>query len=121
MQIIHNSKVMNNHRRKLRRTQTKEEDLLWQRLRNRRLNNLKFTRQHSILGYIADFYCAEKRLVVELDGSHHYSQVGVEYDKVRSKIFEAVNVKVLRFKNEEIKNDIKSVLERILEVAISLS
>ena len=121
MQIIHNSKVMINHRRELRRSQTKEEGILWQRLRNRQLNNLKFTRQHSIVGYVADFYCAEKRIVVELDGIHHYSESGLEYDRIRSKIFEAVNIRVLRFKNEVIANDIKSVLERILEVSCSLS
>ncbi len=120
MQIIHNAKGMLNHRRSLRRSQTNEENILWQKLRNRQLNNLKFTRQHSIVGYVADFYCAEKRLVIEIDGGQHYSNEGLEYDNVRTKIFDAVNIKVLRFTNSQIRESLNFVLGEIVE-ASSLS
>ena len=55
----------------LRKNQTKAESFLWELLRRKQLNNLKFRRQHPIGDYIADFYCPEKNLVIELDGSIH--------------------------------------------------
>ena len=57
--------------RKLRQSSTDAEKLLWQTLRNRRLNGLKFRRQHPIDTYIADFCCLEKRLIIEVDGDYH--------------------------------------------------
>ena len=97
--------------RELRRNQTPEEDILWKYLRNRRLNKYKFLRQHPIIydkhslppGFIVvDFYCAEKQLIVELDGSIHDFQK--ERDQLRDFIAINEGYKVLRIKNEEIKN-----------------
>ena len=107
--------------RELRKKQTPEEKLLWEELRNRRLNGLKFLRQHPIiyendphkglLFFIADFYCAEKRLVIELDGKIHDFQK--EYDANRDFILKQLNLRVLRIKNEELK-DMKEVKRKIL-------
>ena len=108
--------------RELRKNQTPAEKLLWANLRNRRLAGHKFLRQHPIayLGYnnyhryfIVDFYCAEKKLVIELDGKIHDFQK--EYDENREAILTDLGLKVIRFKNEELE-DIRNVLDKIKEV-----
>jgi very-short-patch-repair endonuclease len=104
--------------RNLRKDQTKEEELLWCNLRNRKFYNLKFNRQHPISYFdsnskrffIADFYCAEKSLVIELDGKIHSFQKS--YDKFRDEILNKKGIKVLHIKNEEI-IDIPLVLKKI--------
>ena len=68
---VHNKKSLEEIRRALRQKSTKAEDFLWQEIRNKKLNQLKFKRQHSIGNYIVDFYCASKRLVIEVDGKVH--------------------------------------------------
>jgi len=97
--------------RELRKNQTKAEGMLWQRLRNRKLDGYKFLRQHPIVHggfinklyfFIADFYCAEKELVIELDGKIHENQK--KYDEQRDLILKEKNLTTLRFKNEELKN-----------------
>ena len=103
--------------RELRQESTEAEKLLWKELRNRKLNGLKFRRQHPLDKFIADFYCNEKKLVVELDGSIHDGKINKDYDKSRTAMLEGLNVIVLRFKNEEGINNIKDVLNRIREVA----
>ncbi|NQU86855.1 MAG: endonuclease domain-containing protein [Mariniphaga sp.] len=107
--------------RDLRQNMTPEEKLLWKNLRNKRFKGLKFLRQHPIiyevinnrrLFFIADFYCAEKKLVIELDGKIHDFQK--DYDQRRDEILNNMNLKVLRIKNEELK-DIGEVLNKILQ------
>lgn len=99
--------------RKLRKEQTTAEKLLWDCLRARRLNGLKFRRQHPLGRYIADFYCAERRLVVELEGKVHDIKDQQEYDKIRRETIEAMGLTVLRFKNEEVLENIERVLAHI--------
>jgi len=105
--------------RELRKNQTPSEKLLWANLRNRKLKGFKFLRQHPVayMGYnsqpqyfIPDFYCAEKKLVVELDGKIHDFQK--EYDQNRDAILEELGLRVVRFKNEEM-DDMMVVLEKI--------
>lgn len=95
--------------RELRQNQTPQEQKLWQHLRNRKLSGLKFLRQHPIVyggterrpeSFIADFYCAERRLVIEVDGKIHNFQK--EYDQDREGILKGLGLRVLRFKNEEL-------------------
>jgi very-short-patch-repair endonuclease len=100
--------------RRLRRKQTKAEALLWECLRRKRLNGLKFRRQHPLGRYIADFYCPEVRLIIELDGTVHNLKDQKEYDELRKEVIEVHRVRVLRIRNEEIEKDIESVLKRIL-------
>ncbi len=109
-----------NRARELRKTMTKAESLLWQKLRNRKFLNLKFLRQHPIIYqvidnepryFIADFYCAEKMLVVEVDGDIHEFQK--EKDMHREDILRSLNLKIIRIKNEEVSEDFQKVLERI--------
>ncbi|MFA5928026.1 MAG: endonuclease domain-containing protein, partial [Candidatus Margulisiibacteriota bacterium] len=105
--------------RSLRRNQTPSEALLWQALRNRKLENKKFLRQYPISFdwyeqkrlFIADFYCAEKRLVIEVDGKIHDDQK--DYDDLRTWIINKLAMKVVRYKNEDIDNDLEKVLDDI--------
>jgi very-short-patch-repair endonuclease len=105
--------------RELRRNQTEAEGILWVELRNRKLNGHKFLRQAPLFYFdygkrrylfIADFYCAEKKLVIELDGKIH--EHTKEYDLNREAVLKERELKVLRFKNEELSN-IKTVIETI--------
>jgi very-short-patch-repair endonuclease len=87
----------------LRRNATSEERTVWRWLRDRRLCGLKFRRQHAILNYIADFYCAELKLVIEIDGSGH-EQVGQDlYDIRRSCDLSTRGVTVIRITNDTVR------------------
>lgn len=103
--------------RQLRRDATEAEQALWERLRDRQLSGLKIRRQHRIGKYIVDFYCAAARLVIELEGSIHDTPEQKEYDKVRFEELRSRGLKILRFRNAEVLNNMESVLNQILNVA----
>src|SRR3989344_2675303 len=109
MTTIYNILKLKGRRVDLRNNQTPQEILLWLRLRREQLG-FKFRRQHSIGGYIADFYCPIKKLVIEIDGSQHFEKESKEYDNVRSNYFEGLVIKVLRFTNVEINTNINNVV-----------
>jgi len=98
----------------LRKSMTEAEKILWKQLRNNKLNGLKFRRQHPLDIFIADFYCHRKKLIIELDGGIHDSPEQKEYDEGRTFELEEKGFKILRFRNEDIINDLGSVLEIIL-------
>lgn len=97
----------------LRKRQTETEKKLWPYLRNRRLNGYKFRKQHPIWIFIADFYCHEAKLVIELDGEIHNKIDTKEHDINRSVEIEKFEIKVLRFKNAEIEQNLENVLQII--------
>jgi very-short-patch-repair endonuclease len=97
--------------RKMRKEPTDSENVLWQELRGHKLNRLKFRRQHSIDKFVVDFYCREKKLIIEVDGDVHDFQK--ENDIIRQEFLEEIGYAVLRIKNEDIINDLKKVLEKI--------
>jgi len=99
-----------NHARELRQGGTDAEQKLWQRLRAAQLSGLKFRRQHPFPPYIVDFYCDAKKLVVELDGSQHNDEV----DRVRTSFLESQGLKVLRYWDNEVLQQVDAVLEAIL-------
>jgi very-short-patch-repair endonuclease len=105
--------------RKLRKEMTEEEKLLWKYLRNRNLKGLKFLRQHPLIYdeinnqskyFIPDFYCAEKKLIIEIDGKIH--DFHMDYDKNRDEILTTMGMKILRIKNKEVGN-VSEVLKKI--------
>ncbi len=106
--------------RSLRRSSTPQEARLWARLRNRGLAGLKLHRQHPLLGYIADFYCAERGLVVELDGAVHLEAEQTGYDEHRNAWMQARDLTVLRLANDELEADFNSALVRIRDTALAL-
>jgi adenine-specific DNA methylase/very-short-patch-repair endonuclease len=97
--------------RELRRQQTPTESILWECLRDRRLLSAKFRRQHNIGQYIADFYCHDARLVIELDGAVHQTQQDRDID--RDEWMQANGFRVLRFTNPEVEENLEIVLEAI--------
>lgn len=99
--------------RHLRRKSTPAEQLLWEKLRNRKLRNIKFRRQHPFKFFIADFYSYEIRLVIELDGKHHQNTDYLEYDQNRTAEMQASDITVIRFSNHEVINDMDKVLAQI--------
>ncbi len=96
----------------LRNNMTEAEKMLWERLRKKQLG-VRFKAQHPIERFIADFYCHSAKLVVELDGEIHQEQK--EYDTGRQAEMEKYDITVIRFKNQEVFEDIESVVERIRE------
>ncbi|MEP3071981.1 endonuclease domain-containing protein [Maricaulis sp.] len=103
--------------RSMRRSMTKAELWLWQRLRARQLCGLKFRRQHPIGPYIADFACLQCRLVVELDGATHSTDEEIAHDRRWTAFIERDGWRVLRFWNTDLYDDIDETLNRIAEVA----
>lgn len=102
--------------RALRKNGTMAEDQLWQAVRNRKIDGLKFRRQHPFEEFILDFYCPEKNLVLEIDGDYHLTSEQMEYDQNRARFLEQHGLKVLRFTNEEVENELEYVLARIKEL-----
>ncbi len=101
----------------LRRNQTPEEKLLWQHLRNCQLGGFKIRRQHPISNnYIVDFYCAQKRLVIEIDGEIHLLPEVIAADKIREADILSLGYKIIKFPNIMVRENIGSVLNTILEV-----
>jgi len=97
--------------RELRQELTPTEKRLWPQLRGRRFAGFKFRRQTPIAGYIADFYCAKVRLIIELDGESHIGKE--EHDEDRRQALEAQGFKVLRFWDTDVYDDLQAVLEAI--------
>ena len=106
------STVLKDRAKQLRREMTRAEQLLWQRLKANRLGGFHFRRQQIIDGYIADFYCHAAGLVVEVDGGIHLEQE--TYDRVRDRRMTELGLKVLRFSNSAVQNEMENVLEQIL-------
>lgn len=101
--------------RELRKNPTEAESIIWTELRNKRLGGYKFRRQHPYAGFILDFYCAEARLGIELDGGVHKIESNAEYDKDRDEILTDYGVYILRFWNSEVTKDLEGVTKQILE------
>ncbi|RAN77311.1 DNA methylase [Bacillus sp. SRB_336] len=98
------------HARDLRQSETDAERKLWYQLRAGRLNGMKFRRQHPVPPYIVDFYCETMQLVVELDGSQH----NVEFDRERTRFLEMRGLKILRYWDNEVLEQMGAVLEAIV-------
>ncbi len=99
----------------LRKELTPAEKKLWAYLRGDKLNGVSFRRQHAIGNFIPDFVSIKKKLIIELDGSQHIEQAA--YDAERSKYFESLGYKVVRFWNNQVENDVNGVI-RAIEIAL---
>ena len=100
---------------KLRKELTPAERKLWAYLRGNKLNGVNFRRQHAIGNFIPDFVSIKRRLIIELDGSQHLEQP--EYDAERSKYFESLGYKVIRFWNNQVEKDLNGVI-RAIEIVL---
>jgi len=102
--------------RELRKVMTHEELILWEHLRNKKMLGYKFRRQHPIDIYIADFYCHELKLVIEIDGEFHNNEDQECWDINRKAEFDRYGIRELRFANEQITDNITEVLNRIVKM-----
>ncbi len=112
---MYNDQILKIRRKSLRNNMPKPEQILWYFLRGKRLNGYKFRRQFSIGYYILDFYCPKLRLALEIDGDSHYSSDSIIYDQQRSDFLNSKNIHVLRFRNNQIFENIESVILEILK------
>ena len=103
--------------RKMRKTMTEAELKLWNELRAHRLMGLGFRRQMPIAGYIADFVCAERKIIIEVDGTQHAEAERSDHDRQRTARLEALGWTVLRFWNADILTDIDGVCRHVVTVA----
>ena len=97
----------------LRRRETEAEKALWRRLRNRQINGWKFRRQVPFGPYVLDFFCFDAKLAIEVDGATHSTSKEIERDTKRTAHFKANGLKVIRFSNLGVQNDIDGVLEMV--------
>jgi very-short-patch-repair endonuclease len=109
----YNTAKQKEFRKRLRNSMTAAECVLWQSLKGRQLLGKKFRRQISIGRYIVDFYCPEARLVIELDGEGHFSITIDEYEAERTRYLEQEGLKVIRFENKQLYDNLEGVLDTI--------
>jgi cyclase len=96
----------------LRKDMTEAEKKLWERLCKNQLG-VKIRRQHPLLNYVADFYCHQVKLIIEIDGGIHLVKENKEYDKSRDEVMTQYELKILRFTNNDVLNDIDNVVGKI--------
>lgn len=115
MTEIFNKTEQKEKRRDLRKQQTLGELIFWAHVKNRKLGGFKFRRQYSINKYVADFYCSELLLVVEIDGGQHYEEENKKKDALRTEYFTGLGLDVKRYTNIDIKNNLNGTLDDLLE------
>jgi very-short-patch-repair endonuclease len=101
--------------RSMRREPTAAEEVLWSALRRNQVAGLKFRQQHPVGRFVLDFYCASCKLAVEVDGDVHHEQT--ERDAERTKVLERYGYRVLRFRNEQVLQELPKVVQEIAAVA----
>ncbi len=107
--------------RELRKNMTDAEHVLWSRLRRKQILGVPFYRQKPLALYIVDFYCAAAKLVIELDGSQHYTLDAQQNDAIRTQTLEAMGLRVLRFDNRQVLQELAVVIDVIVaEVGVRL-
>jgi len=103
---------------KLRNEMTAAESVLWSRLRKKQLAGMTFHRQKPLLGYVVDFYCAKVSLVVELDGQQHFEKEQRLYDEQRSRELQSLGIRVVRFSNRQVMEELEQVVEQIYRMLL---
>ena len=111
LEKMNQSETQKTFARQLRSEQTEVEQQLWRALRNRRLQGVKFRRQHPVPPYVLDFYCHAAKLAIELDGSQHIEQE--TYDQQRTAFLNQQGIHVLRFWNQDVLKHQEAVMETI--------
>lgn len=102
--------------RDLRNNMTDAEKFLWSKIRNKQILGVQFYRQKPILNFIVDFYCPSANLVIECDVSQHYTDEGLEADRIRDHALEQLGLKVLRFDNRQVIGEIDAVVQVVLDM-----
>ena len=106
-------KHLKKYSRRLRKEMTDAERLLWSKIRGKQVKGFQVYRQKPIGRFVVDFYCPKSKLVIELDGGQHYSEVIQAKDESRDRYMESVGLKVLRFSDTEVFENLPGVIEEI--------
>jgi very-short-patch-repair endonuclease len=101
--------------KQLRERMTQAEILIWDKLKNKQFRGYKFRRQHPLHKFIVDFYCHELKLIIEIDGKYHDSEEQKKKDLNRTELLKFQGLSEIRFTNEEVINNIGSVLKKLEE------
>ncbi len=112
MSYLPYNKNLKQYSKDLRNSSTKSEILLWTRLRKKQICGIKFSRQKPLLNYIVDFYALKVKLVIEIDGFTH-DEVKNDYDTRRQKDLENLGLKIMRFNDQEIYNNLDGIISTI--------
>lgn len=110
------NKILKSPSRELRSNMTDAEQILWQKLRGKQILGVQFYRQKPILNFIVDFYCPKAKLIIECDGSQHYTEDGLFADRQRDEALNQLGLRVLRFSNFQIIDELEAVCEFIYQV-----
>jgi very-short-patch-repair endonuclease len=110
---------LNSYAQKLRQGNVLSEALLWNCLKGRQINNLRFNRQKIIGKYIVDFYCAELRTVIEIDGSTH--DFKFEYDQTREEYIKSFGYRIIKIGDDQIKFNLADIVEWLKENLVKIS
>jgi very-short-patch-repair endonuclease len=102
--------------RRLRRSRTEAERALWWELRKLKPQGYKFRQQVPIDPYVVDFACLAARLIIEVDGGTHSTEVEIERDQHRQHYLEQQGFVVLRFWNDDVRSDIEAVMDKIVHL-----
>ncbi len=102
--------------RQLRNEMTEAENKLWKHIRKKQISGIQFLRQRPIGQYIVDFYAPEAKIIIEVDGGHHFQDEDKEYDIIRDNYLEGLGLKVVRFANSEVLEHIDGVVQKIYEL-----
>jgi very-short-patch-repair endonuclease len=121
MTLFYNRKSETPKRQALRRNIPEPEKILWRRLRHKQIRNIKFRRQYSVGPYVIDFYSPELRLGIEIDGDSHRWGDAPAYDRAREEFTIENGIRIIRFTNLEVLENIEGVLKKINTVIRAFS
>lgn len=113
MGTLYNNFRFKQRRKELRRKQTRAEEHLWDQIRNKKMNGVKFFRQYGVGSYILDFYAPKMRLCIEVDGEYHGCMRQRQYDEDRTKELGAIQIRIIRFSNKEVLENVSAVLRQV--------
>ena len=108
-------KSLKDYSKELRKNMTDAEKLVWTKIRNKQLKGYQFYRQKIIGNFIVDFYCPKANLIIEIDGGQHYSDEGKQKDAARDDYLKSSGLRVFRFSDREVFENLSGVMERIWE------
>lgn len=111
--LIYNTQANRTKRKQLRHSIPETEVIMWSRLQGKKLFGYKFRRQYSVGRYVVDFYCAQAKLAIEIDGDSHFTDEAEKYDLEREKYISSIGIRTLRFTNLEVRKKLNEVLEKI--------
>ncbi len=117
--MLNNKPILKTRRQELRNNATPAEKLLWSVLQHSNLGGYKFRRQHSVGMYILDFYCPAEKFAVELDGDSHFTDEAREHDRQRTEYLNGFGIRVIRFLNTDVYDNLQEVCEKIVECLVA--